>query len=391
MVPEQLLPRPCPHSIENDHVHQSHHQMPPSLGDPELAGFGGKLLDDLAPEMVKISYAITACITKIREIDGKNVPVAEGSKKIRIKPAFPEQPPINISATDSQYSTRQEKGIRKGLLSGKLGRLVMESAQPKSFHLPARTGPGDDVMQPVTTSAVVNLRFDPADESLSPPRLDSLSSKLKATTYFATVGQRSFPRKEMTLVDSARGLYSTIMPLASRCVESVQWQKHAGEPKPDSSMQRRDSGVSISGQPAPSSAYRGGTFYTASVLVPLTLPLDKHIVPTFHSCLASRVYGLSLSLSVQGGAVGGSSLTLKVPVQVSSAASAAAEERRASRAEEHEVLIGFRPRNIAPPPEAYIGGSASIAGLSAHPPEYESFNGATPGAATRHAGLQVCG
>jgi hypothetical protein len=80
--------------------------LPPSLGDPDLAGFGGTLLDDLAPEMSKIMYVIKVRIAQQRGTEGIGI-LGEKSKKVRIKPALIEQPPLNIDGND-EYRPRQE-------------------------------------------------------------------------------------------------------------------------------------------------------------------------------------------------------------------------------------------------------------------------------------------
>ena len=73
-VPERLLPQSCTHPRENDAVHEEHLYLPPSLGDPLAASEDGKsLLDDMAPDMSVISYALKVRITKDRGPRGKYV------------------------------------------------------------------------------------------------------------------------------------------------------------------------------------------------------------------------------------------------------------------------------------------------------------------------------
>ncbi|KAK5256122.1 hypothetical protein LTR16_003972, partial [Cryomyces antarcticus] len=137
VVPTQLLPMVCQHRVGNAQITEAHLKLPPSLGDPDASGVGKALLDDLAPDMAKISYAINAKVRQIRETGGKVSTVAEKTKKVRIVPASEEQPPLNVDEKDEDYALRNERTIRKGVFKGKLGRLVMEAAQPKSLRLPA--------------------------------------------------------------------------------------------------------------------------------------------------------------------------------------------------------------------------------------------------------------
>ena len=55
VVPDRLLPHVCSHAKTNAHVERSHTLLPPSLGDPMLANDGKSLLNDLAPDMCRIS------------------------------------------------------------------------------------------------------------------------------------------------------------------------------------------------------------------------------------------------------------------------------------------------------------------------------------------------
>jgi hypothetical protein len=121
-----------------------------------------------------------------------------------------------------------------------------------------------------------------------------------------------------------------------------------------------------------------GQKYTTTLSVPISLPTDKKtFIPTFHSCIASRVYTLHLTV-VLGGAGGEKKLALVVPLQVAIASSpspeqgrrdgeeAAGEERTAeqnstiSQREQQHDLPSFeeasadahlRPRVLHAPPE----------------------------------------
>ena len=371
VVPNQLLPKACIHKTASDHVRETHIQLPPSLGDPELAGHGGTLLDDLAPEMSRITYGIKVKVTQYRDSDGATVVLADKMRKVRVKPAFDEQPPLNIDPKDDEYRLRQEKTIRKGLFKGKLGTLVMESTQPKALRIP---GARSATAGPVTTMAKVLLRFDPADEAARPPRLNALATKLKVATFYASAPRHAFPSRASMGIDLTQGYYSESIPLSTLSVASAQWTQHPPSASSTTSaatanaadLARRDSGISdcssttspsSSGSiPHPSKSHRTSHgFYTAKILVPITLPASKNFVPTFHTCLISRVYSLNLHLSVHGPGVGDPSLSLKAPVQiVADGSEEGSAVLRASRAEEMtraEADAMWEPRSVVPPPE----------------------------------------
>ncbi|KAI9734255.1 MAG: hypothetical protein M1834_002359 [Cirrosporium novae-zelandiae] len=394
VVPEQLLPQVCSHRNAGAQIHDAHTRLPPSLGDPMLASDGTSLLDDLAPEMVRIAYMIKVKLT--RNSPSKPIVLVEAAKKIRIIPAIEEEPPLHVS-DDEEYCLRKEKDVKKGVFKGKTGRITIEASQPKAFYLPA---PGSDSSTP-NTMATVNLRFDPAEANSKPPRLATLFAKLKITTYFSTQPMHSFPtHNSTTIFDSTRGFYDASQHLSSRCIESAQWHSHTS-PYPDA---RRDSVTSTTASltfPSPSLSYTGSTFYTASVLVPISLPSKKAFVPTFHSCLVSRVYKLDLGLSYHtSSGIGSTSLlSLKVPIQIAAMgnpnATATISSSEAHAIAAREAVSFFVPRSVAPPspdcmhPESLstpssassLADSASFTSSSTSASEVGDDEGATSGRA----------
>ncbi|KAL9069217.1 MAG: hypothetical protein Q9157_006235 [Trypethelium eluteriae] len=375
-VPNQLLPKSCGHRCETRGVREAHLQLPPSLGDKDLNANSGVAPDDLTPDMAKVTYAIRATFVRIRDNDSRETIVAEKSKKVRIIPAVEEQPPVSLKANLEDYRFRQEKNVKRNMFKGKLGRLVMESVQPKCLRLPSPNGSGDNR---VTTLATIMLRFDPASEASQLPRLSTLTTKLKAWTHFASSVRRSYPTKANTMMDMTQGVHGDSTLLSSRNIETVEWTKHTAP------STRRTSTNWI---PEPSSAYSSGPFYTCSILVPIDLPTHKSFVPTFYSCLISRIYALDFSLSLHTPGLSSPSVSIKLPIQISCAGSpdtpasplsmGAAATNALEAVEEAEDV--FRPRTIAPPSAMYIGGSANMAGLGA-PPSYEVFS--------QHSGMSV--
>lgn len=348
VVPEKLLPQSCAHDHAKDSVQEAHLNLPPSMGDPMTATLGKMLLDDMAPEMGVISYAIKVRIIHGRGSTGKQLIAAENSKKVRIVPAFKEERSLTIlGGLKDDYRPRKEKEIKKGLFKGKLGCLSVESAQPKSLRLPPLNSTSSS---PITTMATVNVRFDPADEGSKPPKLSTLTTKLKSATYFASVPMSEIPARATEFYyNSTKGVYVETVPLSSRCVASAQWESHSSD-----TPVRRDSAFSTLSDPiipAASSVYNGKTFYTAQLLVPITLPKSRKVfVPTFHSCLISRVYYLDLYLSINtpSTTVADPTIHIKLPIQISSEAnpharpSISVQEAEAIAAREADDLLSPR-------------------------------------------------
>ncbi|CAF9903570.1 MAG: hypothetical protein GOMPHAMPRED_000388 [Gomphillus americanus] len=321
VVPEKLLPQACTHPTADPTVTEAHLQLPPSLGDPMMAGDGKVLLDDMSPDNTRVSYGIRVLVLKkAQNSEDKATMLADSQKKIRILPAVPEAPPLNVlEGKDDDYILTATKNIKKGLFAGKTGNLTVEAVQPLPFYLPH---PLKEDPCPITTMAKLHIRFEPFDSSAQPPKLGRLNSRLKIGTFFSSVPLKSVPAKSNSFhYESNRGIYVDTVSLASRCVEAAQWTK-------DEKPIRRDSAICLANVASTESTKRkkkerGQTpppdapSYTASILIPLTLPKNKSFVPTFHSCLVSRVYLLDLILGVNGGS-GGSSVHLKLPIQIAS-------------------------------------------------------------------------
>jgi hypothetical protein len=412
VIPERLLPSSCTHDCSADHVHDAHLYLPPSAGDFDLSD------DDLSPAMTKIAYAIKVRVIRIRETDTKAAVVAKSSRKIRVMPCIPEAPPLHIPADDKEYTLSAAKTLRKGMFKGKLGRLTASAAQTKAILVSPTSN------SPPTIIATIYLRFDPAVPSAAPPRLGALSSRIKAHTFYGVrpLSNLATRTSMITSFDVSRGVYTTSTALATRCVANVTWTRHLGTPP---QYARRDSGYSTSSEnwgsilaspsacgprrqrePRPSldggragggggAGSVGTTYYEAVVLLPLTLPRGKTWLPTFHSCLVSRVYLLDVNLTVHspGAGMPSTTLSLHLPVQISTSVAADAEARgnvdtelglgAAATAGVEEYLV---PRVLEVPREEFIGGSLAMLGAGAGTDRLGNVGSVESGASAGSAG-----
>ena len=394
VVPQHLLPRVCRHHIHHPAVRDAHLQLPPTLGDKDPTD-RPDALDDMAPDMASVRYGVFAKLARVK-IHGDEVyrvPLASKARKLRVVSAADEQPPLAVGGEDSDYIMRKEKALRKGVLKGKLGTLVMEAAQPQSLRMRSYVNPEART----TTMATVMLRFDPADEKLPPPRLGSMSSKLKVCTFFASTARQSFPSKHTSLLDLTQGVHAEQLNLSSRCMANVEWTK--SDPTMPVSIERRDSATSLTAgdTPEPSATYKGKSYYTARLLVPITLPTNKAFVPTFHSCLISRIYQLKLDLGLHSAGIG-PSMDLRIPIQVSAEGSNDEQSPRsgsvASLSDEAEVDAEdasdfFEPRTIRAPSEGFVGRSrigSVVPTMNDAPPGYSAY---APETHRRHMSVPV--
>ena len=353
VVPERLLPQACGHSKNHGHIERAHTLLPPTLGDTinstsATSKEGGKgkknkvareatrkvAQDDMAPDMCRISYCVRATLVEKIKTEGstrrRRKTLASMFRKVRIIPAIEEEPPLSIpdddETYDGYYCMRKEKVVRRGWTRSKRGRLVVTAEQPKPIEVHYSTGGTDtsDVVGPVVT---LQLRFDPAEDNCNeqPPSLTTVCPKLAAATYFSAHPWADFPAplRASSWAQLGRGVFMENVPLSAHCAASAPWTKHYHHGF-GASTERRDSLHSTSStESSPRPGSQGKPFYTASVVIPLALPTNKTLVPTFHSCLISRIYCLDLTLSYNTGTTKsflGPTATLRIPIQVTSPA-----------------------------------------------------------------------
>lgn len=281
VIPERLLDSSCTHRVKNDTVREAHLQLPPSAGDPYFAGEGGCLINDFFPDMARISYCIRAKILRRRGSDDRSITLADSSRKVRITPNVEESPPVHAEDHPGDYVLRVEKNIKRGIFRGRLGRLTVEAEQPKDLGLPPC---------PASTLVPISLWFVVSDEPFEPPKLGTLKAKLRISTFFSTSAINYIPRPSSHTNDALLGHYGVSLLLSSRCMGGVKWIKQSS---------------------------LGPTTYNATLLVPITIPKCKELVPSFATCLISRSYMLDLSIVVQASTHPHPSVSLKIPLQVS--------------------------------------------------------------------------
>jgi len=167
-----------------------------------------------------------------------------------------------------------------------------------------------------------------------------------------------------------------MLSLSTFSLSAVEWVAH--KPVRSTSVMSGDGIESDSEDETPSASeeYNSGVYYTTSIVVPQHLPTNKCFVPTFHSCIVSRVYALHLSLSMDYGRMM-APLTVKLPVQVSAAASTAGQEQerlwQLEQQAAQDVEDTFEPRMVGP--FFGTGRSTTMTSTMEMPPGYEVTNG----------------
>ncbi|KAI0008017.1 hypothetical protein F4779DRAFT_642266 [Xylariaceae sp. FL0662B] len=365
VIPSYLTLNACNHAVSNDSVREHHVRLPPTMGS--------WIRDDFAPQMARVQYVIRARVYRQEEIDGFPMRIMEAAQEINVLPAVAEDAPLNITKHDNMYTMSKSKNLRKAILSPKAGKVTVSATQPSAAML----SPDGQTITPVIVP--IKIDFEPTSGDSQPPKVTGISSKVTAVTFFSCSGTSYFPNLEdwtrRAFPCDGQGSYSSTTSVATTPVGPISWRTRL------TTQRRRDSGYCSdadarsdisedhhSTATAASSAGRGrspnpnpraattptAVYHTTTLHVPVQLPARKKVfVPSFHSCITSRVYVLWVTLSLAA-SPGGSScaLTLGVPLQVGvSAADGAGSGSdlptfEAALQEDAEADEYFRPRSL---------------------------------------------
>ncbi|KAI1503062.1 hypothetical protein F5X99DRAFT_376664 [Biscogniauxia marginata] len=322
VIPSQLTINACNHNVPSSSVQEHHVRLPPSVGSWER--------DDFSPNMSRVTYCVKARVYRDEgEVGGASTKVMEAGQEIMVLPAIPEDAPLNIANCDKLYTMSKTKTLKKSILSAKTGRVTVSASQPGAAMISA------DGHSIAPTIAKLDFEFEPFGES-QPPQVTGVSSKITAMTYFSASGINHFPNlKEWATASfggDGRGCYSSSVSLPSTPVDTVVWRQR---PKvhtrrdsgyctdaPSDSDQTDDSHRPILSVTTHKSRRKWSPYYhTATLQVPVQLPTHKkQFLPTFHSCITSRVYVLCLTatLATTAGSSSSStsSVTVSVPLQI---------------------------------------------------------------------------
>ncbi|KAI0974609.1 arrestin [Xylaria arbuscula] len=313
VVPQHLTLNACSHRISNEALREAHLRLPPSIGDWDK--------DDFTPHMSRIAYCVRARVYH-KDAEGKSDKAIEASHDIKVIPMVAEDAPLNITDQDKMYVMSKTKTVRKSILSAKLGKITVSANQPAPVMI------SSDGHSATPTTAQVDLAFEPTSSESQPPKVVGVSSKVTVVTYYSAGGINQYPNLKdwaRSFGADGRGAYSSSIPLPAAPVGNYSWKQHL------TAQGRRDSGYcseipydsdhSANGRHVPDSRKHGskGTpyYYGMNVQIPVQLPVcRKQFVPTFHSCISSRVYVLWMTVTLSALAGTSSTITLGVPLQV---------------------------------------------------------------------------
>lgn len=204
--------------------------------------------------------------------------IASRMKSIWFVPSETLPPSDDSASLDDEHSTETTKSLKCILWMGKHGTLEMKSSEPQCL------------LSLAAGSTTLGLDLDFARGQCAqpePPIVDTVSASLEGTTFYAASGRQAFPSKASYLMDPTQGRYQKSLKLSTMSGVDAHWETDR-----------------ISGR------------QVAHIRIPIVLPPNKKIVPTFHTCLISRTYSLRLRLKLKTHG-NSTSVELNVPVHVS--------------------------------------------------------------------------
>lgn len=292
-VPWERPPSTEAQTEMNKMVQQAQLKLPPSLGSAIAHKSQQPPVPNTRPNVASISYCIRAKVVNTQR--GKII--GEWSRAIKIMPVCGELPPICDDLGRPVIARAQKYFDDTKQWQGSLGMMYMQVAQPKSICLPISTGYDVCSKLFVETTAHIQLRFEPIEAHGVPPPLDRFTGNLRAATRASTHAMSDCPFEVgLDMPDGTdHGLSVATIPLRESSLKELKWKAAL------SVLNRR--------------------FFLAQFPARLAVPLEKHLVPTFHSSLISHFYVLTLSVKLQTANKIGSpkrnSICVEVPVQLS--------------------------------------------------------------------------
>lgn len=269
-IPEILSSGSCKEGVPE------HFRLPPSLGSPK---------ERLTPEenlphnVAQIVYNLRSCVKILDSTGTESRNYCHSLSFVRLLPSYSLAPNSLQRVKNKNGYARQS--VKRGMLK-KSCKGIMEL---KMFNVPALP-----IVSSTPTTLPLLLSFVPSmdDSSIPPPQVSLISVKLNARTLYST--ENSFttspPAEDLETTTAVNQKFSVFRLTP----ETTRWEFDVSKAAQEN------------GRPA----------YSTLFHLPLSLPQDSLIVPTFESCLVARDYTIEVTAYLSDKSM----LTLSTPVNV---------------------------------------------------------------------------
>lgn len=284
-VPGQLTIHACRHQEQQRPSYNTHLDLPPTMGIYHN-GTKDTRLQNVCPENLSIAYAVEVTLKDEKGILQSKEPWNFASRQISILPLSNTNFPSNILDETFLFQPTPYPPP-----------LYRKHARLESLHIEPLTGnpiticfpinPANANMKEVQTTFPLRVGFIPRHRG-SLAQLNKMSRRLITYTTLNAI-QRSIHGQDKPHLDNHH-IYTSSLPLPSLSMAAHIKQSTTGAQSSRSEV---------------------------ILQVPVSLPLDVKLVPSFDSCLISRSYALELCLSWGlARSMGSYSSTLQIPLEI---------------------------------------------------------------------------
>lgn len=294
-LPGRLLPYTCTHEARHeDEVKQHHTRLPPSLEpfeDDQVE------LQNMCSNTTRVSYTVHASAT-IETACGRSLRIKTTIPLLVVptREAYTTSPPL-LKNTYYHLEARSHKSSIPGF-------------RGPSAYLCARTSPvtfwmnrGNNEPSSPAPALQVAISFFPAKPSDEPPRLTSVSTKLRAFTFSSAVPFETLPKNDEFYEANEFNAQSTSsISLKPFQTGSVSWCRDASW-HPPSAPPLYD--IAPCSTPLAGLSDARLAPYVALLQIPVDIPHNTKsgkrivLVPEFNSCHITRTYRLDVKLGFE--------------------------------------------------------------------------------------------
>lgn len=302
IVPDKLPIHACHHRENFSNVRNSHLALPPTIGgfdDDENKSRD----DDMCPDNLSIFYAVEATVAN-KEAGGSRSKEAWNfaSKKIIVTP-FSHRKIHRGASTGLMLSQVPSKFL--AARRSEITELQFEFLAPRSVTIFL---PSQQDTRMFTAIIPIKVISESGQDGFL-PKLRRISRKLVAHTTAHAVSYRAYDSGPVR--QSRQCVYTCDMPLTDLNALSLRWQ--SCPPAISDSIFVTDPDCNAS------DAMPGvkGSASETLLPIPVSLPPDAKLAPSFDSCLISRSYVLEIGLSYRATRrTGRSFVGLKIPLEL---------------------------------------------------------------------------